>query len=74
LTPRISKETADEIIREMLSAHAGQALLLVAHGSGNLSALHQRLGGTGDGPYRYGDLYVYTIPVRGPVTIDKRRY
>ena len=74
LTPRISKEKADEIIRKMLSAHAGQSLLLVAHGSGNLSALHQRLGGTGDGPYRYGDLYIYTIPVHGTATVVKTRY
>jgi len=74
MTPRISKETADATIREVLGGHAGETVLLVAHGSGNLSALHQRLGGTGDGPYRYGDLYLYFIPAHGPVTVVKRRY
>ena len=74
LTPRISKEKATAIIREMLASHAGEVVLLVAHGSGNLRALHQRLGGVGDGPHRYGDLFIYTIPVHGPVTVAKRRY
>ena len=47
LTPRINKESADTVIGEMLATHAGQAVLVVAHGSGNLRALHP-----GPGPTR----------------------
>lgn len=74
LTPKIGKETVDKIVREILSAHKGEVVLLVANGSGNLRSLHQRLGGTGDGPYPYGDLYIYTIPHHGPVKVVKKRY
>jgi len=74
LTPRISKSTVDKIVREILSKHTGEVVLLVGNGSGNLRALHHRLGGTGEGPYRYGDLYIYTIPDEGPVIVVKSRY
>lgn len=74
LIPRISKETADKIVAKMLAEHAGEVVLLVGNGSGNLRSLHQRLGGTGDGPYPYGDLYIYTIPDQGPVKVVKTRY
>jgi len=74
LIPRISKDTADKIVAEILTKHAGEVVLLVGNGSGNLRSLHQRLGGTGDGPYPYGELYIYTIPDQGPVKVVKSRY
>ena len=74
LTPRIGKETVDKIIRDILTNHAGEVVLLVGNGSGNLRALHQRLGGTGDGPFQYGDLYIYSISKQGPVKVIKARY
>lgn len=74
LTPRISKPTVDKIVREILTKHTGEVVLLVGNGSGNLRALHHRLGGTGEGPYQYGDLYIYTIPEQGPVIVLKSRY
>ena len=74
LTPRISKATIDTIVREILTKHMGGVVLLVGNGSGNMRLLHQRLGGTGEGPYRYGDLYIYIIPDQGPVKIIKSRY
>ena len=74
LTPRISKETVDMIVRQIFAKHTGEAVLLVGNGSGNLRSLHQRLGGTGEGPYPYGDLFIYAIPVRGPVKVIKSRY
>jgi len=40
----------------------------------NLRALHHRLGGAGDGPFPYGDLFMYIIPDQGPVKITKSRY
>ena len=74
LTPRISKPMVDKIVDDILAKHTGEVVLLVGNGSGNLRALHHRLGGTGDGPYQYGDLFIYTIPDQGPVKITKSRY
>ena len=74
LTPRFSKPTIDRIVPEILANHMGEVVLVVGNGSGNLRALHHQLGGTGDGPYQYGDLFIYNIPVHGPVKITKSRY
>jgi hypothetical protein len=74
LTPRISKPKVDQIVDHILAKHTGEVVLLVGNGSGNLEALHHRLGGKGDGPYPYGDLFIYTIPDQGPVKIIKSRY
>ena len=74
LTPRITNATIDQIADEILARHRGETVLLVGNGSGNLRALHQRLGGTGEGPYTYGDLFIYTIPAQGPVKVKKSRY
>ena len=74
LTPRISKPMVDKIVSEILTKHTGEVVLLVGNGSGNLRSLHHRLGGTGDGPYQYGDLYIYPIPDQGPVNVIKARY
>jgi len=74
LTPRISKPLVDKIVSEILTKHTGEMVLLVGNGSGNLRSLHHRLGGTGDGPYQYGDLYIYSISEQGPVKVIKARY
>jgi hypothetical protein len=74
LTPKIKKALVDKIILEILSKHTGEVILLVGNGSGNLRSLHHRLGGTGDGPYQYGDLYIYSIPDQGPVKVIESRY
>ena len=74
LMPRISKPMVDKIVDDILAKHTGEVVLLVGNGSGNLRALHHRLGGAGDGPYPYGDLFIYIIPDQGPVKITKSRY
>ncbi len=74
LTPRITKSTVDKIINEIATKHAGEVVLLVGNGSGNLRSLHHRLGGQGDGPDQYGELFIYTITDRGPVKVVKSRY
>ena len=74
LTPRISAQMVDKIVRRILSKHMGEVVLLVGNGSGNLRSLHHRLGGTGEGPYEYGDLFIYSIPDQGPVIVVKSRY
>jgi len=74
LTPRISVPMIDKILTDLLTKHKGEVVLLVGNGSGNLRALHQRLGGTGDGPYQYGDMFIYTVHDHGPMTVTKSRY
>jgi hypothetical protein len=74
LIPRISKPVVDKVVREILTKHKGEVVLLVGNGSGNLRSLHHRLGGTGEGPYQYGDLYIYTTPDQGPFKVIKSRY
>jgi hypothetical protein len=74
LTPRITKSTVDKIINEITTKHAGEVVLLVGNGSGNLRSLHHRLGGQGDGPDQYGELFIYTLPDRGQVKVVKSRY
>jgi hypothetical protein len=74
LTPKIKKPLVDKIVGEILNKHTGEVVLLVGNGSGNLRSLHHRLGGTGDGPYQYGDLYIYSITDQGPVKVIKSRY
>lgn len=74
LTPRISQSTVHKMVSEILTRHRGEVVLLVGNGSGNLRLLHQRLGGTGEGPYQYGDLFIYTIPNQGSVNVKKSRY
>jgi len=74
LTPRLSKPMIDQLVNEILTEHSGEVVLLVGNGSGNLRALHHRLGGSGEGPYPYGQLFIYTIPHQGPVKVVKSRY
>ena len=74
LTPRISDSTVNNIVSEIFTRHRGEVVLLVGNGSRNLRLLHHRLGGTGEGPYQYGDLFIYTIPDQGPVKVKKSRY
>jgi hypothetical protein len=74
LIPRLSKKAADELVSQILAKHAGEVILLVGNGSGNLRALHHHLGAAGEGPYAYGDLFIYEIPEQGPVKIVKSRF
>ena len=74
LIPRFTNATIDKTVGELLIKHRGETILLVGNGSGNLRMLHQRLGGTGEGPYPYGDLFIYAIPDQGPVIVTKTRY
>jgi hypothetical protein len=74
LTPRIQGAAIEQIVKNILARHAREAVLIVGNGSRHLRALHHRLGGTGEGPYRYGELFIYHIPDQGPVKVTKSRY
>lgn len=74
IIPRITLQTVNAIVAEVMNKHRGKVSLIVGNGSGNLRAIHQRLGGEGDGPYQYGDLFIYKIPEDGPVQVVKSRF
>ena len=74
LTSRLNEKTTDKIVSDILYKHRGETVLIVGNGSGNLRALHQRLGGKEEGPYQYGEMFLYTIPDQGPVEVKKLRY
>jgi hypothetical protein len=74
LAPKISLPRVNKILNEILTKHAGGVVLWVGNISGNLQAVYSRLGGTGKGPLKYGDLYILTVPDKGPVKVIKSRY
>lgn len=74
LIPRINKASIDEIFSIILTPNKGKVVLLVGNGSGNLTLLHQRLGGQGDGPYQYGQLNIYRIYDDGSVSVTKSKF
>jgi broad specificity phosphatase PhoE len=75
-----TRQFADEFVREVLSKHAGGVVVWVGNKSpvgiwgGNLKEIYLRLGGTGDPPANYDDLYVITVPDQGAVSIKKTTY
>jgi hypothetical protein len=70
----LSVLTANEIVEEMLSKHAGGVVVYVGNVTGNLQMVYRLLGGTDTGPEAYGDLFVLTVPDQGRVKVDKRRF
>lgn len=71
--PANSTPLVDQIVDDMLEWHAGKTVLWVGNVS-NLRKMYWRLGGDGEGPIGYGDLFIVTLPDTGPATIEKRHY
>ena len=75
-----TRKFADEFVREVLSEHAGGIVLWAGNKSpvglwgGNLKEIYLRLGGTGDPPAKYDDLFIITVPDRGAVEVEKTTY
>ena len=75
-----TRKFADEFVREVLSKHAGGLVLWVGNKSpvgiwgGNLKEIYHRLGGTGDSPARYDDLFIITVPDQGMVLVERTTY
>jgi hypothetical protein len=66
--------TTRDIVREMLTKHAGGVVVFVGNVSGNLQEVYRSLGGTDSPPEEYGDLFVLTVPDQGAVKVDRRRF
>ena len=71
--PANSTPLVDQIVDDMLKRHAGKTVLWVGNVA-NLSAMYWHLGGDGEGPIGYGDLFIVTLPDTGPATVEKRHY
>jgi hypothetical protein len=71
--PANSTPLVNDIVADMLQRHAGKTVLWVGNVS-NLRAMYWRLGGDGEGPIGYGDLFIVTVPDSGPTSIEKRHY
>lgn len=63
----------EEITKRLISEHPGKTVLWVGN-QGNLVRIYSRLGGTGEAPLYYGDLYVLRVPDRGDTQVIKRRF
>jgi nitrogen regulatory protein PII len=74
VTPEMAVFVADEIAKEMLDKHAGGVILWVGNVSGNMHAIYHHLGGVGDPPLEYGELFVLTISDNAPTRLEKRHY
>ena len=73
VTPAKSTPLVNQIVDEMLDKHAGKTILWVGNVD-NLRKMYWRLGGDGEGPIEYGDLFIIKIPENGPVNIVKTRF
>jgi hypothetical protein len=76
-----TRALANDLVEEITRLHAGGVVLFVgntgpvlADQSGNLQELYARLGGAGDPPIRYQDIYVAVIPEEGPVHFIEASY
>jgi hypothetical protein len=74
VTPRVSVLAAKDIAEEILSKHAGGVVVYVGNVTGNLYAVYHQLGGIGSAPEEYGDLAILTVPDRGPIKVERRRF
>jgi phosphohistidine phosphatase SixA len=73
VTPEKSTPLVNQIVEEMLDKHSGKTILWVGNVS-NLRKMYWRLGGDGEGPIEYGDLFIMKISENGPVKIVKTHF
>ncbi len=71
LTVKVIKVSwvADRLVGE----NPGKTVLWVGNTT-NLKSIYANLGGTGEPPINYGDLYVMRIPDKGPAQVTRKRF
>ena len=62
-----------EVIQSLLDKHPGELILWVGNTS-NLPQFYSRLGGEGEPPTKYGDLFIIKLNDQGSPEIVKKRY
>ncbi|MCK4951629.1 MAG: histidine phosphatase family protein [Gammaproteobacteria bacterium] len=68
-----SKPEVDEIVETMLTRHAGEIVLWVGN-TANLSGIYYALGGEGEAPDNFGDLFILKIKDQGFPEVIKKKY
>jgi hypothetical protein len=75
-----TKAFADQFVNMVLSEHAGGTVLWVGNKSpvgiwgGNLKEIYKRLGGEGDPPSKYDDLFFVVVTDSGALNVTKTTY
>lgn len=66
-------EVMVRVVNTMLTEHSGEVVLWVGN-KPNLVKIYSLLGGEGDPPQAYGDLYIMKIKEQGPPEVIKKHY
>lgn len=75
-----TRRFAAAFVRKTLADHAGGLIVWAGNSSAvgnlgsNLQELYRHLGGAGEGPRAYHDLYVMVVNDHGAVAIEKKQY
>ena len=59
--------------RQLIGDNPGKTVLWVGN-TDNLSYIYEDIGGVGEPPVKYGDLYFVRVPDKGPAQVTKSRY
>ena len=68
-----ARPDAEQVSRRLVEDLPGKTVLWVGN-MGNLVRIYPKLGGTGEPPLAYGDLYILKVPDQGQTQVIKRRF
>lgn len=68
-----AKPDVVQVTRRLLHEHPGRTVLWVGNTT-NLDRIYPDLGGVGDPPDNYGDLFVLQVPERGDTRVERRHF
>ncbi len=57
----------------LIEDHPGKTVLWVGNTS-NLAGIYYELGGEGESPVKYGDLYILRVPDKGKTQVEKKTW
>ena len=64
---------SEAVARRLVTDHPGKTVLWVGN-KGNLVRIYSYLGGTGEPPLEYGDLYIMRVPDHGSTQVTKKYF
>ncbi len=70
---RVSRGDITDIPKRIAQQHAGETVVWVGN-TFNLESLYWMMGGVGEPPDNYGDLFILTIPDKGETRVVKSRF
>jgi len=68
-----AKPDSEAVARRLVTDHPGKTVLWVGN-KGNLVRIYSYLGGTGEPPLEYGDLYIMRVPDHGSTQVTKKHF